>query len=620
MRRIQGTDGIRRRTLQDDASEVRGLGPLEAFLRAGVITPRFMELYGYCFISDLERIDRFQPGDQVVVGWDPRDPSGDFVEAFMRGIRKHGATVLSVGIVPTPAVPAYVLHVGAAAGAMITASHNLKDQNGVKLFWSNHGLKYLPADDERLTAVIFELADSVDLKGLDPTGDIEDHHDAASALFEEFMLDPANSWLEASAASRLSLDQIELVVDTANGCLSKFAGKLFRRWGFSNVHEVNTSEAGDVNEGGGVAALEGTEIITREDVFAGEGSGSSPFSEHKAVLKMFRLADELREDLASGRRLLVAAVFDADGDRFFRLDYVPSEDALIVSSGDEAAFLQAKHLVETTSVSGRPKIVHTVESDINMGNFASESLGVRSVMTAVGDKWVLYEAFASLIECRVSHLARLFADRGQSSALGELKAVSDALDRLFRQRSSSSHDYFDLQARVLAIQRKHCGSDETAALENDLLRPGAIPYLIGFEETGHSITPAILEIANRQPPAESLRSHNSFYQRTQTGRLARSELASNRQPPTANCQPTDNRQPPTANRQKIALRGERSQGCDQHIRCDADDAPIEGVSGVSSDDGGSLSARLQADLLRLLHAEGGVRVRGEILAGVRRVA
>ncbi len=536
MRRIQGTDGVRRRTLQDDASEVRGLGPLEAFLKAGVITPRFMELYGYCFIADLVRIDKFKPSDEVVVGWDPRDPNGDFTRAFIRGIRKHGATVLSVGILPTPAVPAYMLHVGAAAGAMITASHNLKDQNGVKLFWGNQGLKYLPDDDERLTAVISELARSLDLKTLPISGDIEDHHDAASSMFESFMLNAANTWIapDQDAASRLGFDKIELVVDTANGCLSQFAGKLFRKLGFTNVHEVNTSLDGDVNEGGGVAALEGEQTIGRKDAFPNAASGSSPFSDHKAVLKMFRLADELREDLASRRRLLVATVFDADGDRFFRLDYVPNEDTLIVSSGDEAAFLQAKYLVETLSVSGQPKIVHTVESDINVGNFASESLGVRSVMTAVGDKWVLYEAFASLIECRVSYLMKLSADTGRTDALESLKPVRERLDSLLSHRSSSSQDYFDLQAGVLAIQRKHCSSDETAALENDLLRPGAIPYLIGFEETGHSITPGILEIANRQPPAESLRSHNSFYQRTQTGRLARSELASSRQLATAN--------------------------------------------------------------------------------------
>ncbi len=459
-----------------------------------------MELYAYSFVTDLLGLKRLEPGDPVVVGWDPRDPDGDFIEPFILGIRKAGAAVFSVGVVPTPAVPAYLLHVGAAAGAMITASHNLKDQNGVKLFWANQGLKYLPSDDERLTAVIFELADSVDLQGLDPTGALEDHNHAASALFEEFMLDPANSWLDPTqdAAARLNLDRIELVVDAANGCLSKFAGKLFRKWGFGTVHEVNTSDAGHVNEGGGVAALEGTEIITRGDVFAGEGGGSSPFSEHKAVLEMFRLADELRDDLVAGDRLLVATVFDADGDRFFRLDYAPHQDGLIVSSGDETAFLQAKYLVERRAVANRPRMVHTVESDINVGAFADKSLSVSPGMTAVGDKWVLYEAFSSLLEGRMTLLKKHFAEGGQEDAAKELETAWKGLEALRSHRSSDSQVYFDLQCQVDWIQQKHCRPDEIAALEKDLVKPGAIPYLMGFEETGHSITPGILETANRQ--------------------------------------------------------------------------------------------------------------------------
>ena len=306
---------------------------------------------------------------------------------------------------------------------------------------------------------------------------------------------------------------VELIVDTANGCLSKFAAKLFRKWGFTSVHEVNTSMAGNVNEGGGVAALEGTETITRGDVFVAEGGGSSPFSEHKAVLEMFRLADELKDDLACGSRLLVAAVFDADGDRFFRLDYAPHKDALIVSSGDEAAFLQAKYLVEASSVSGRPRIVHTVESDINVGAFADESLGVSPIMTAVGDKWVLYEAFASLIEGRIALLKECLTEGGREDALIELESPRKTLASLISQRSSDSQTYFDLQKEVDAVQDRHCTLEEIAVLEEDLLKPGAIPYLMGFEETGHSITPAILPviaIANRQLPTAN--QHSGFGQ------------------------------------------------------------------------------------------------------------
>ncbi|MBN2208487.1 MAG: hypothetical protein JW759_04250 [Candidatus Coatesbacteria bacterium] len=514
--RIQGTDGIRRRTAPDDSPTVRGMSPPDALLKAGVITPRFMELYGYSFVIDLVRsscgssascqgeigLNRLGLGEPVVVGWDPRDPEGQFTGALIRGIRKAGASVFSVGVVPTPAVPAYMLHIGAAGGAMITASHNLKDQNGVKLFWANQGLKYLPDDDERLTGVVLELASSTNLEGLDTTGILEDHHDAASRLFEEFMLDPANSWLEPTenAAQRLRFDRVELVVDAANGSLSKFAGKLFRKWGIGSVHEVNTSDAGDVNEGGGVAALEGASVITRGDVFAdGHGAGS-PLSEHRAVHEMFRLADELRKELAAGDRLLVAAVFDADGDRFFRLDYAPGQDALIVSSGDEAAFLQAWHLVKKRQRDDRPRIVHTVESDINVGAFANRSLGVCPVITAVGDKWVLYEAFASLLEGRLALLDEELTRRGREQAATELASAWKALEALSSHRPSGSQQYFALQREIDSIQKKHCNPTQVAAMEESLLKPGAIPYLIGFEEAGHSITPAILGTFKSQLP------------------------------------------------------------------------------------------------------------------------
>ncbi|MBN2209746.1 MAG: hypothetical protein JW759_10690 [Candidatus Coatesbacteria bacterium] len=494
--RIQGTDGIRRPTALDDDPRVQAMTPLDAFLKAGLITPRFMELYAYSFITDLVRLGRLRMGDPVVVGWDPRDPERQFINAFISGIRKAGAAVLSVGVVPTPAVPAYLLHVGASGGAMITASHNLKDQNGVKLFWANHGLKYLPADDERLTAVIFEMAETIDLDQIGLVGQLEDHHDRAAKMFVAFMLEPANSWLDATddPSVRPGLNSIDLVVDTANGCLSRFAGDLFRRWGIDNVYEVNNSLAGDVNENGGVAALEGTETIERSAVFSDGGVGGSPFSEHAAVLKLFELADERKEQLLAGDRLLMAAVFDADGDRFFRLDYSPRQDALIVSSGDEAAFLQAQFLVQHHPVSDKPRIAHTVESDINVGNFAAKSLDVSPVMTAVGDKWVLFEAFASFNEARIRLLQDQLAWSGQGALLRDLEGAVKALESLRWQRSNRSQSYFDLQAQIDKFQAKNCSPIEREELERQLLRTETLPFLMGFEETGHSITPAVIAV------------------------------------------------------------------------------------------------------------------------------
>ena len=131
--RLQGTDGIRRETRQSNITECKDLTPQQVFLEKGWINEQFMELYSY---SHIKNILTGRNTKNVVVGWDPRDPSGFFVDAVTKGIRKAGANALVLGIVPTPLVPLFMVHEKADCGVMITASHNPNDQNGIKLFSS----------------------------------------------------------------------------------------------------------------------------------------------------------------------------------------------------------------------------------------------------------------------------------------------------------------------------------------------------------------------------------------------------------------------------------------------------------------------------------------------------
>ena len=131
--RLQGTDGIRRETRQFNITECINLTPQQVFLEKGWINEQFMELYAY---SHIKNLPKGRHTKNVVVGWDPRDPSGIFVDAVTKGIRKAGANALVLGIVPTPLVPLFMLHEKADCGIMITASHNPNDQNGIKLFSS----------------------------------------------------------------------------------------------------------------------------------------------------------------------------------------------------------------------------------------------------------------------------------------------------------------------------------------------------------------------------------------------------------------------------------------------------------------------------------------------------
>jgi phosphomannomutase len=355
--RIQGTDGVRRPVALHDDPRVAGMTPLEAFEERGFITDRFLELYTYAYVSMLD-----YPGE-IVIGWDPRDPGGRFTGAAVRGIRKAGADAIVVGICPTPAVALYLVWRDATAAFMVTASHNFRDQNGVKIFRGPHALKLFPEDDVELTARVRELDYDRDVAARPEHGGRVDAAAEARAVFHDFHLDPRNSWLPAGE----TLGDFPLVVDTANGAMSGIAGEVLRALHGGDVVEVNVDTAsGEVNRKSGVADLEGVPEIER---------GAPRFAEHKAVQLLF----------ANGGK---AAIFDADGDRFYRLDNDEASDRVLVLSGDETAVHQARHFAPPAPGT---LYVNTVESDLNAARAARE-MGYTPVLTGVGDKWVLRQA------------------------------------------------------------------------------------------------------------------------------------------------------------------------------------------------------------------------------------
>ena len=355
--RLQGTDGIRRAVALHDDRRVKGLTPQQAFLEKGFITDRFMELYVYAFVSSLDA------PKEIVIGWDPRDPEGRFTGAAVRGIRKAGAAAVVAGICPTPGVALLQVWRGAPASFMVTASHNFRDQNGIKIFRGPHALKLFPEDDRDLTRRVLDLDYEKDVAPRRETGAHIDAAEEARKVFLAFHLDPKNSWLPRGD----TLGGFPLVVDAANGAMSGLAAEVFRALHGGDVVEVNAdTKSGDVNRKSGVADLEGVPEIRRDDL---------RFREHAAVRLLFEKGGK-------------AAVFDADGDRFYRLDHDPETDTVLVLSGDETAVHQARHHAPPPPGT---LYVNTVESDLNAARAAQE-MGYTPVLTGVGDKWVLRQA------------------------------------------------------------------------------------------------------------------------------------------------------------------------------------------------------------------------------------
>ncbi|KAI5199895.1 hypothetical protein E4T39_05996 [Aureobasidium subglaciale] len=96
----------------------------------------------------------------VVIGRDARHNSDKFAKLVAAAFVAKGVSVKWLGQVHTPLVPYTVGHLNAAAGVMITASHNPAADNGYKVYWGN-GCQIIPPHDAGIAASISENLEPV---------------------------------------------------------------------------------------------------------------------------------------------------------------------------------------------------------------------------------------------------------------------------------------------------------------------------------------------------------------------------------------------------------------------------------------------------------------------------
>jgi phosphomannomutase len=438
--RLQGTDGVRGVVCLSSHESVRDLSPQEAFLERGMITERFVELYCHCVVRCMMEWGVMDPGHEVVVGWDPRESGKALASKAADGISKAGGRALMGGMLPTPAVPLFMLYRRARLGLVITASHNPADQNGIKIFLPQLAMKPLHVEDDLISEAVLKT-DPASLAGMEGKYEAEDVSRHAVKLFTDFCRQERNSWLENPVA----LSGLTLIVDPANGAYTGIASELFLRLGVGEVIQVNPSGEGPVNRGSGVTQFDGNRYIGADLM----GSGGKDYSENRTVRSLFEAGRRKRREILAGEALVSAAVFDADGDRFYRIDYRPDEDGAFVLSGDEIASVQAEYLVQNhPDAYDGGLFITTVESDLNVLSFA-QGLGLETALTGVGDKWILREIAESHLRGKAYG-----SQHNPRSALSYLKAIGDV--------------YSDREA-------------------------GKRPFCLSSEESGHNITVGWME-------------------------------------------------------------------------------------------------------------------------------
>ena len=197
---------------------------------------------------------------RVFIGRDTRATGPELERALARGIAMAGGSAVIGGILPTPAVALLALDLG----AVITASHNPPEYNGVK-FFDRDGHKLTDAQEEEIEALL----------GADASGGGEvDEVGVATDSYLEHVLERFGSDLSA----------LHVVVDCANGAYSGIAPKAFEQLG------ARVTAIGDAPDG--------------TNINVGYGATSLVALSHKVV--------EIGADLG--------VAFDGDGDRMLAVD------------------------------------------------------------------------------------------------------------------------------------------------------------------------------------------------------------------------------------------------------------------------------------------------------------
>src|SRR3954465_3563852 len=198
------------------------------------ITPELVEKLG-------KAVALWSGRGRVFVGRDTRASSVELEEALARGIASAGGNAVLAGVLPTPAVALLALDVG----AVITASHNPPEYNGVK-FFDAHGQKLNDASEEEIEALLDADA---------PGGGTVDHVEIAPDSYLQHIIDRFGS----------DLTGLQVGVDCANGAYTGIAPRALKRLGASVTVIGAEPDGTNINKDCGATDLRALQSVVREN-------------------------------------------------------------------------------------------------------------------------------------------------------------------------------------------------------------------------------------------------------------------------------------------------------------------------------------------------------------------
>ncbi len=271
-------------------------------------------------------------GGAVLIGKDTRLSGYMFESALEAGFVAAGVNVMMMGPLPTPGIAYMTRQLNCNFGVVISASHNLYEDNGIK-FFDGSGGKLSDQLEEQIEA---QLAGEPLTRSSGELGRAR-RVDTTRAMYQEF----CRSTLPAGT----SLSGLKIVVDCANGAAYKVAPRVLADLGADIVPIGSSPNGRNINV----------------------GCGST--------------APELLQLTVPGVHAQVGIALDGDGDRLLMVDHLGR-----IVDGDQLIFIIACARHEQGALPG--PVVGTQMSNLGL-ELALRRRGIGFERAAVGDRYVL---------------------------------------------------------------------------------------------------------------------------------------------------------------------------------------------------------------------------------------
>jgi len=267
---------------------------------------------------------------KVIIGRDTRVSGEYFTLAVAGGVMSGGGSVIDLGIVPTAGVAYLVRELDADFGVVISASHNPREYNGIKVFGPD-GYKLSDKEEEHLERCFIHSR-------------VNEFPDMGRFVFEPQHIKKYECFLASASAS--SLAGLKVVVDGANGAAHRIAPDVFSALGATVVAVSCEGDGMRINDGCGALY---PEALAREVVRC--------------------CAD-------------IGFAFDGDADRIMIAD---AEGGII--DGDMIIYMLAKYFKEKGRLRGNT-VVGTSHTNMAIEHALLRE-GISLIRTDIGDKYVL---------------------------------------------------------------------------------------------------------------------------------------------------------------------------------------------------------------------------------------